>query len=168
MLPRNRATTTPPPLREENEDGGLESLNGGGKIWRNKSGWLANAPAFNVDRMEAALLFTTHAKELNYLQIEMIGALRANHKPFQYLLFPLGDHQLQRPRERLASLTASVDWMSFWLQGYERKEPIQENAETKQSLAEKYRRGDKLCDVQVAASPGRTVFCVSSTRAAGE
>jgi hypothetical protein len=38
-------------------------------------------------------------------------------------MFPHGSHQLQRPRERQASMQLSVDWMNFWLQGKEDPSP---------------------------------------------
>ena len=46
-------------------------------------------------------------------------------------MFPEGGHGLEMPRERFASQEATVDWMSFWLQGYEDPDPAK---------AEQYKR----------------------------
>lgn len=54
---------------------------------------------------------------MSWPALETVGAFRYNRKPMEYLLFPHGTHLLQRPRERVAVMRASVDWMNFWLRG---------------------------------------------------
>lgn len=95
----------------------------GGSFWAHKGGWLENEPSFNVDRVETAALFAIHDQQGLPIALETIGAFGLNHRPLEYLIFPQGSHELEMPRERLASQEASVDWMSFWLQGYEDPNP---------------------------------------------
>jgi hypothetical protein len=101
----------------------FESYYGGGTFWKNKNAWLEHSPVFNVDRVVTPVLFTIGNKPNNLLYLETVGAFRLNRRPFEYLTFRDGAHQLQRPRERQASLEASVDWMAFWLQGREDPNP---------------------------------------------
>src|SRR5262249_43616068 len=44
-----------------------------------------------------------------------LNTFRINKKPIDYIIFPNGDHSLQRPLEHLALQNAVVDWMRFWL-----------------------------------------------------
>jgi dipeptidyl aminopeptidase/acylaminoacyl peptidase len=97
----------------------LERQYGGGTFWQNKSAWLEQAPGFNVDKVRTPTLFACNSKISNLYMLETLGAFRLNRRPFEYINFPDGAHQLQRPRQRQASLEASVDWMNFWLQGKE-------------------------------------------------
>lgn len=88
----------------------------GGPFWQNKANWLEHENSFNVDGVQTPALFTVHGDALPYA-VETIGAFALNHRPLEYLNFPNGGHLLTRVRQRLASLEATVDWMSFWLQG---------------------------------------------------
>jgi hypothetical protein len=97
---------------------------GGGTFWNNKSEWFAHAPGFNLDRVRTPLLITSSfgiepGDALAGGDLEFYVGLRVNQIPTDYLLFPDGPHPLVRPKQRFASLTATLDWMSFWLQGYE-------------------------------------------------
>jgi dipeptidyl aminopeptidase/acylaminoacyl peptidase len=99
-----------------------EQQYGDGTYWRNKRGW-QNAPAFNVDRNVTPVLFSGVGERGHWAALgalETIGAFSITKRPFDYLYFPQGAHVLQRPRERIASMQATVDWMNFWLQGRER------------------------------------------------
>lgn len=50
-------------------------------------------------------------------RLPIIGAFQLNRIPAEFFFFPEGDHDLVRPNERLAMMTATVDWFSFWLKG---------------------------------------------------
>jgi dipeptidyl aminopeptidase/acylaminoacyl peptidase len=91
----------------------------GGSFWQNKQAWLEYAPGFNVDRIRTPVLFTTTGRFNTILTLETLGAMRLTRRPYEYLVFPEGSHQLQTPRERQASLQATADWMCFWLQDKE-------------------------------------------------
>lgn len=58
------------------------------------------------------------------------------------------EHVLTNPRVRFASQQGSVDWFRFWLQGYERTEPVVEAGETKESLEAQYQRWRGLRQMQ--------------------
>ena len=123
--------------------GGLEAINGG-TFWRNKSAWLERAPGFNLDRVQTPLLITTVAPFAFLTANEMYTGLQILNKPVDLISFPEGAHQLVAPRERLASLETTVDWMSFWLQGTKDPRPAK---------ATQYERWDKLRAQQEAAQP---------------
>jgi len=95
--------------------------NYGGAFWRNKSSWLERETTFNLDRITTPTLFSTNyfwrlgAPGYDEGSVRWIGGLRANRVPFDYLFFPSGSHNLQRPRERQFMLNAVVDWYAFWL-----------------------------------------------------
>jgi dipeptidyl aminopeptidase/acylaminoacyl peptidase len=96
-------------------------------FWDRKSQWLEHDTTFNVDRVQTPVLFTLHGGTHppgGYLAgIERIGAFMLANKPVDYVYFPDGSHQLERPRERLAMMNLTVDWMAFWLQDYEDPDP---------------------------------------------
>lgn len=104
-------------------DGEYEPYYGGGTFWQNKATWLEHAPGFNVDRVTTPTLFTAHEVSTNLFSLETLGAFRINRRPFEYWSFGVGSHQLQRPKERIASLDGTVDWMRFWLLQAESDEP---------------------------------------------
>lgn len=105
----------------------------GKHFWQAKQLWLEEDPIFNVDKVRTPVMFSEHALAVDGQKVPSasaaatLGAFRLNSKPVEYLYFPQGDHWLLRPRERLASLEATVDWMSFWLQDHE--DPSPEKAE---------------------------------------
>lgn len=100
----------------------LEAINGG-SFWSNKASWLERAPGFNLDRVETPLLITAAGPFTFLVGNEMYTGLRMLNKPVELVSFPEGAHQLMLPRERIASIEATVDWMSFWLQGREDRNP---------------------------------------------
>ena len=81
---------------------------------------------------------------------ETYAALRLQQKPVEMIYFPDGQHILQKPLERLASQQSSVDWFRFWVQGYERKQPITDAQETVQQLTAQYVSWHKLRELQRA------------------
>lgn len=101
----------------------------GGPFWENRQGWVENAPLFNLQNIEAPILFEMHnTRYAMPAMAETVGAYRLAHKPFEYFLFPSAVHQLRRPRERMASMNNNIAWMAFWLQG--REIPGLQDAET--------------------------------------
>lgn len=95
----------------------------GGSFWLNKAAWLEYEPSFNVDRVETPFLCALNGPATdNTFHFDLVTAFRENHKPLEMIFFPKGDHQLQRPHERAASMSATIDWMAFWLKGDAPKE----------------------------------------------
>ncbi len=54
---------------------------------------------------------------------EFFVALSRLGKPVELYRYPKGEHPLDTPSERVASLQRNVDWFRFWIQGYESKPP---------------------------------------------
>lgn len=95
----------------------------GGDFWHHKAAWLEREASFNIDHVQTPTLFTIHSRDSLPHAAATIGAFQLNDRPLEYLLYPMAHHQLHLPRQRLASYEATVDWMSFWLQGYEDPSP---------------------------------------------
>lgn len=74
---------------------------------------------FNVDRVQAPMLFMFHGRGVAQVTLEISSAFKRNRRASEIVFFPQGSHQLQMPREREASLSLTVDWMRYWLQGVE-------------------------------------------------
>jgi len=93
-------------------------------FWTNKNEWLSDATDFNVEKVRTPVLFTRTGGLVSDLtatisMVQTIGAFRLNDKPYDYIFFPQGEHSLVRPRERLASMETTIDWMRFWILGEE-------------------------------------------------
>jgi hypothetical protein len=84
---------------------------------------------------------------------EPYALLRYQNKPVDLVMLNTEEHVLTTPAVRLASQGGTVDWMRFWLQGYEDPDT---------SKTEQYRRWKQLCDMQRAANPEKTAFCVGT------
>jgi dipeptidyl aminopeptidase/acylaminoacyl peptidase len=82
------------------------------------------APAFNAGMVQAPLLmeYTGESKKIR-AGLEFFVALRRQRKPAELFYYPQGEHVLDTPRERVASLQRNVDWFCFWMQGRESTPP---------------------------------------------
>ena len=116
----------------------LELINGG-TFWAAKKDWLERAPGFNLDRVEMPFLITASGPSAFISANEMYTGLQMLNKPVELIMFPEGAHQLMLPRERLASMDATVDWMTFWLRGRQDPDPAK---------AAQYARWAKLRELQ--------------------
>lgn len=121
---------------------GYERMNGG-NFWQSKESWLQHDPIFNLDRMDAATLFieaTTVKGSGEMLDdhhpaiLDKIAALERSHRRYDILFITEGWHPVLLPRQRLAEMEATVDWMAFWLLGDEQA------AETKVSQYARWRQ----------------------------
>jgi hypothetical protein len=54
---------------------------------------------------------------------EFFTALSRLAKAVELYRYPTGDHPLDTPLERFASLQRNLDWFRFWMQGYEGAAP---------------------------------------------
>jgi dipeptidyl aminopeptidase/acylaminoacyl peptidase len=100
----------------------------GPSFWSDKAGWLEYETTFNADKISAPILFSLNGnagglKPYLGFDLQTMGAMRLNNKPFEYLYVGTGRHNLLRPLERIAMMDAVIDWMSFWIQGYEDPSP---------------------------------------------
>jgi dipeptidyl aminopeptidase/acylaminoacyl peptidase len=114
--------------------------------------WRKLSAALNVDGIHCPVLLNESDSE--YLtSLEFYAALRDHHKPVEVWLYPNEYHEKVQPKHRYSIYQRNLDWMKFWLQGYE---------DPDEKKVEQYRRWEKLCDVQRAEAPDRPTFCVPS------
>jgi hypothetical protein len=130
-----------------------ERLNGGLPWSEGRASWLARAPGFNLNRINAAIQFeaaTGEEKEaVNAYAVlcmwENYQGLRLLGRPVEMLVLPEGQHGfVNKPRTRYTSQQGAVDWFRYWLQDYVRKDPCVECGETPADLSEKYARWQEL------------------------
>src|SRR6185437_3215099 len=112
--------------------------------------WLQRAPGFNLDHVTAPLRLTALGSpeggpDSVFGEWEMFAGLLLQGKPAELVYIPGAAHEIIKPWERMTSQQqGTVDWYRFWLQGYERTEPIAEIHETAEELAAQYTRWKKL------------------------
>jgi dipeptidyl aminopeptidase/acylaminoacyl peptidase len=88
--------------------------------------WIKYSPAFNAQNAHVPLLmeycgYGVLSQPLSAL--EFFVALSRQAKPVELYFYPKGEHMLDTPWERVASLQRNVDWFRFWMQGFERAHP---------------------------------------------
>lgn len=126
---------------------------------KTRARWIENSPGFNLDRVTAMIRFlhmgTTDAPGLLMKTDYEPGSVFLHHwEYYQGLLFlgtpteyewqPRASHLRTRPWDRFTSQQRStVDWLRYWLQGYERTKPITEAEETVEQLKAQYERWGK-------------------------
>jgi dipeptidyl aminopeptidase/acylaminoacyl peptidase len=115
--------------------------------------WLKHSPLFNVDKVSAALQVASLGRVGLLTMWEPYAVMRYLHKPVDLILLNNDEHVLSNPAARLASQGGTLDWMRFWLQGYEDPDQVK---------AEQYKRWEQLCDMQVEQNPNQPAFCVRS------
>jgi len=85
--------------------------------------WLERSPDFNMNKVTTPLQVVANGRPTLMEMWEPYAALRLLHKPVDLILLPGGTHILTNPGERMASQGGTVDWMRFWLQGYQDPDP---------------------------------------------
>jgi dipeptidyl aminopeptidase/acylaminoacyl peptidase len=84
--------------------------------------WKLMSPAYNLDKLHAAMLMQMPEQE--YLDaIDYIAPLMASSTPIDVYAFPNEPHQKVQPRHKLAVYERNLDWFRFWLQGYVDPDP---------------------------------------------
>jgi hypothetical protein len=121
------------------------------------------SPGFNLDHIHTPLQLVALG-EAGYstpgaavlAEWQTFFGLSFQGKPVELVFLPSADHNVVKPWDRIASQQGAVDWFRFWLQGYERADPIADAEETATSLVAQYARWHKLKDLQQAsaAEPG--------------
>lgn len=106
----------------------FESDNGSSSVGDGLSNWLRRAPGFNAHRVCTPLRLEVDSGGINFAltQWEMFSNLRFLRLPVELFIVPSiehGDHPLQMPVQQLASQGGTVDWMDFWLNAREDKDP---------------------------------------------
>ncbi len=84
--------------------------------------WRMMSPVFNLDEVEAPVLFQMPEQEY-LMAVEYTLPLIRNGRADMYV-FPDEPHIKFQPRHKLAVYERNVDWFRFWLQGYEDPNPM--------------------------------------------
>ena len=92
----------------------FDHLYGGPPYGETLANWVAYAPAFNTSRIRTPVLTQSHGDMT--VAMEWFTSLHKLGKPVELYFFPEGKHNLQRPRQRVASQQLNVHWFRFWLQ----------------------------------------------------
>lgn len=103
-----------------------EQAMGGPPYGESFKSWIKYSPAFNAQNVRVPLLmeycgYGVLSQPLSAL--EFFVALSRQRKPVELYFYPNGEHMLDTPWERVASLQRNVDWFRFWMQGFERVHP---------------------------------------------
>jgi dipeptidyl aminopeptidase/acylaminoacyl peptidase len=101
----------------------MEKIHGAKPFGEGLKTWFEMAPGFHLEQVRTPL----RIEAINPLSVlgewEIYSSLRIQNKPVDLIYFPHGTHIHQKPLERLESQQGDVDWMRFWLQGYEDPDP---------------------------------------------
>jgi dipeptidyl aminopeptidase/acylaminoacyl peptidase len=84
--------------------------------------WLKFSPAFNAQNVKCPLLMEYIGANTRSA-LEFFAALVRREKMVELFFYPRGEHVLNTPFERIASLQRNVDWFRFWMQEYEQAAP---------------------------------------------
>jgi dipeptidyl aminopeptidase/acylaminoacyl peptidase len=101
----------------------FETIRGGKPFGAGLERWLKEAPGFHLDQVETPVRIEAIDPSSILQEWELYSSLYMQHKPVDLIYFPSGTHIHQKPLERLESQQGNVDWMRFWLQGYEDPDP---------------------------------------------
>ena len=101
----------------------MNQLRGGSPFGPGLQQWVRDAPGFHLDRVQTPLRIEAMKPATILNEWEIYSGLYMQHKPVDMIYFPSGTHIHQRPLERLESQQGNIDWMRFWLQGYEDPAP---------------------------------------------
>ena len=85
--------------------------------------WIDSAPDFRASAIETPLRIQAICPPSLLWEWELYASLRDQQKPVDMVYFPLGQHILQNPRERMESQGGDVDWFRFWLKNDEDPDP---------------------------------------------
>lgn len=95
-----------------------------GVFWGpSEDAWLARAVDLNLDKVKSPIRIEAIGIGSLIRQWDYLSGLRVLHKPVEFCYFPEGVHELRKPKERYTSLTGTVDWFDFWLNGHEDGDP---------------------------------------------
>jgi hypothetical protein len=100
-----------------------EALYGGKPLGAGLERWVQDAPGFHLDLVQTPLRIEAIAAPGVLSEWETYSLLWTQAKPVDLIYYPLGQHILQRPLERLASEQGNVDWFRFWLNRDEDPDP---------------------------------------------
>ncbi len=105
-------------------EGQMNQIKGTSPFGQGLERWVREAPGFHLDQVQAPVRIEAMGPDSILQEWELYGALYMQHKPVDLIYFPNGTHIHQMPLERLESQQGNVDWMRYWLQGYEDPDPM--------------------------------------------
>lgn len=85
--------------------------------------WQRVSSALNAHKIVAPVLIQVADSELAGGALEFRAHMLRANKPLEIIVFPDETHQKWQPVHKLATAVRNVDWMRFWLQGYEDPDP---------------------------------------------
>ncbi len=109
--------------------------------------WVRDAPGFHLDQVQAPVRIEAINPTSVLQEWELYSSLYLQNKPVDLIYFPRGTHIHQKPLERLESQQGDIDWMRFWLQGYEDPDPA------KHSQYERWREMKNKLRSEVSGAP---------------
>lgn len=89
---------------------------------KNRSRWSTISPVFHVKDIHAAILANVAEHERFGFQ-ELWSLMRYAHKPMETYIYADEYHGKFQPEHLAAIQHRNVDWLRFWLQGYEDPDP---------------------------------------------
>jgi Tol biopolymer transport system component len=113
----------------------FEQINGGAPFGEGLKSWFQRSPGFNVDKVETPVRILALSPETLLYEWEWFAALYRLAKPVEMIYIPDGQHELQRPWDRLIAQQGNVEWFTFWLNGKEDSSPTK---------TDQYRRWRKM------------------------
>lgn len=124
----------------------FETLNGGTPPFgQGMQQWLQRVPDFKLANVATPLQIVAHGRANLLDEWEPYAVLRSMKKPVDLIvLTQRSTHVLSNPKQRMISQGGTVDWMRFWLQGYEDPDPAK---------AEQYARWRELRKLHAQQSP---------------
>lgn len=101
----------------------MDRVRGGSPFGSTQAKWFEEAPGFHLDQVKAPVRIEAINPTSVLQEWELYSSLYMQHKPVDLVYFPEGTHIHERPLERYESQQGNVDWLRFWLEGYEDPEP---------------------------------------------
>jgi dipeptidyl aminopeptidase/acylaminoacyl peptidase len=97
----------------------MDRIRGGSPFGAGLKRWIEESPGFHLDQVQTPVRIEAINPTSVLQEWELYSSLYMQHKPVDLIYFPEGTHIHQRPLERMESQQGNVDWLRFWLQGYE-------------------------------------------------
>lgn len=101
----------------------MDKIRGTAPFGAGLSRWVEDAPGFNLDKVQTPVRIEANGPVSLLQEWELYASLYSQHKTVDLIYFPHGTHIHQKPLERLESQQGNIDWLRFWLQGYEDPDP---------------------------------------------
>jgi dipeptidyl aminopeptidase/acylaminoacyl peptidase len=101
----------------DNANSDADSVTGGRPFGQGLATWFARSPGFRLSRVETPVLLQALGPGSLLGEWEWFSGLRRLDKAVDLVYLPRGTHLLIRPWDRMVSLSATLDWLCYWLKG---------------------------------------------------